>query len=200
MDAGASWQRGMPAFGETSPALRPWETHPAMSRREGERCPLLESSVSQTPGAEIPSLPWGGLHPGFAKAPLALPGNAPRAQPSPAPQPWGSAPTLQLWWGSSAYWVKTLKVLQKGVFLSSLPHCSPHGEAQLCPLLLQPCFRQLWIFSPHYPKIAKTTYFTGQTPLKIHLLAPLAARYLALSVQPCGSSAACSDLDLSDCQ
>ena len=90
-DTGASWQGDVPAFGETSPTLRPWETHPAVSRREGERCPLLESSVSQTPGAEIPSLPQGGLHPGFAKVPLALPGS-PEPSPPQLPNPGARLP------------------------------------------------------------------------------------------------------------
>lgn len=92
VDAGASCQCGVPAFGETSPALRPWETHPAVSRREGERCPLLESSVSQTPGAEIPPLSWGGSSRRVCQGPAGSAGERTQSPAFPSSPPLGVSP------------------------------------------------------------------------------------------------------------
>lgn len=169
----------MPALGETSAVLRPRGTEPAGEQRE------------PGPRAEIPSLSLGGgLHPWSAKALLDLPGSPAR----PSSQPWGSAPTLRLQWGSS-YWLKILYVLPKRVFPSS--RLSPLPCVSVLGKLLHPYFKQL--FSPPLPQ-NNLNYFIEQMLLKIHLLAALTARYLALSAQPRGPAAACSDLDLSDCQ
>lgn len=117
----ASWQGGVPALGETSTVLRPRGTEPAGEQRE------------PGPQAEILSLSLGGgLHPWSAKALLDLPGSPAR----PSSQPWGSALTLRLQWGSS-YWLKILYVLPKRVLpssrLSPPALCFSPGEA-LSPL------------------------------------------------------------------
>lgn len=110
VDVGTRRQGDGPAFGEVSPALRPWETPPAGSRCEGERCPVLESSVSRSPGAEIPSLPpgEGWSSPGVcqnwgAQSP---------ALPSSQTLGLGSHPAAP----AGLKWVKMLNVLQKRVF------------------------------------------------------------------------------------
>lgn len=129
------------------PVLNPWESHPTLS--QCERCLMLESSRSQTPGAEIPSVPWGN----FAQGLPSPTGSARSPDPSPPllPRPGAQLPFLGSWGFSGSLTPKWLKL----------------------PILSE--------------------------PLRIHLLIPIPVRYLALAVQPV-VPAACSDLDLSDCQ
>lgn len=149
----------MPGFGETSPVLRPWETHPAVSQREGERCPVLESSVSQTPGAEIPSLPPAGVFtPGVCQSPTGS-AEEPGAQPSPAPQPWGLAPILQLQRGSSAYWVKILNVLQERV---PPPPCLNPGKLSSTHCSFTPILGSCGFSLPPTPKYLKLPFLLNK--------------------------------------